>query len=66
MSSSSKILSEIFRLKLEIATRYPELMKYLDEEPITIPNQAKPKVDDASLNEYLHTLKNLIEKYGGA
>jgi hypothetical protein len=46
-----------------IKTKYPELVKYLDELPITIPNESNPKIDTKLLSDYLDSLQNLINKY---
>lgn len=63
MKISSKMLAEISNITRRIETDYPELYKYLDENPLTIPNEANPNVDDASLKEYLETLKSMLKKY---
>jgi len=63
MDFSSKILSEISEINNDIETNYPELYKFLDENPITIPNEVHPIMDDNSLKAYLETLKSLLKKY---
>ena len=42
---------------------HPELVKYLDEMPITIPNECNPEIGLNMLTDYLESLKSLIDKY---
>jgi hypothetical protein len=63
MNFSAKILSEISEINNEIETTYPELYAFLDENPITIPNELHPEMDDSSLGQYLETLKSVLSKY---
>ena len=65
MELSRSILSEITQITREIEDNYPELEKYLDERPITLPNENDPnaKVDDKALSEYLKGLKEMVSKY---
>ncbi|RIA11120.1 hypothetical protein OE09_3006 [Flavobacteriaceae bacterium MAR_2010_72] len=65
MEASNNILSEISRLTRYIEENYPELTKYLEENPLTISGNSSGKgsMDDKALNEYLNSLKSLIETY---
>lgn len=65
MKLSQTILSEITQITREIEDHYPELEKYLDERPITLPDENNPdaEVDDNALLEYLNGLKALVTKY---
>ncbi|MBJ6368455.1 hypothetical protein [Snuella sedimenti] len=65
MGSSEETLSKISKLTREIETNYPGLYKYLDESPMTIPNEAHPNIDAASMDEYLETLERLLSDYKG-
>ena len=59
----AKLLMEISNITQEIETDYPELYQYLEENPITIPNEDNLNVDDNSLKNYLETLKTMLKKY---
>ncbi|MEN3323791.1 hypothetical protein VP395_08640 [Mariniflexile soesokkakense] len=59
----AKLLLEISNITQEIETDYPELYQYLDENPITIPNEDNLNVDDKSLKNYLETLKTMLKKH---
>ena len=53
-------IADITRL---IETDYPELYQFLDENPITLPRAKHPKVDDEAMQEYLRSLKLLLENH---
>ena len=65
MKLSQSILAEITQVIRDIKDNYPELQKYLDERPMTLPDENDPnaKVDNKVLEEYLSSLKNLVSKY---
>lgn len=63
MKTVKKLLKEISDLIVEIETHYPDLYQYLDENPITIPNMEHPKIDAQELNDYLESLRDLLEKH---
>ena len=63
MKTVEILLKEISEIATEIETNYPELYKYLDENPITMPNMAHPKIDTKELEIYLETLNDLLDKH---
>jgi hypothetical protein len=63
MENIRKILTEISKTITNIETNYPEVYKYLCENPVTIPNQQDPKVGAKELQNYLESLKDLIKKF---
>lgn len=62
-NKDNKILTEISKLTSKIETDYPELYRFLDENPTTLPSRAHPKVDSNELKDYLQSLRQLIEKH---
>ena len=54
---------KILQVTLEIKGDYPELSKYIEEMPVTIPNDADPQINLKSLDDYLDSLNELINKY---
>ena len=56
------LLHKILSLTLTIKEHYPELSKYLEEMPETIPNQVHPK-DVENLKRYCNSLENILSKY---
>ena len=65
MKLSQQLLTEITQTTRDIEDNYPELQKYLDENPMTLPdeNNADVEMDDKALKEYLESLKELIKNY---
>ncbi|SDB61711.1 hypothetical protein SAMN03097699_2639 [Flavobacteriaceae bacterium MAR_2010_188] len=63
MTKEQELLTEISTITREIEERDPELLKYLDETPMTIPDIKNPDVDNKALKEYLETLKEIKSKY---
>ncbi len=63
MKQTHELLKEINEITLKIEQDYPELYQYLDENPITIPNLAHPKLDTKVFSEYLVSLKGLLQNH---
>lgn len=63
MKSEKELLTEISIITREIEEENPELLKYLDETPMTIPDVENPDVDIKQLEDYLETLKEIKRKY---
>jgi len=55
--------AEILNITLKIKKDYPELAKYIDEMPITIPNVKDPEITRENLKLYLESLKSALIKY---
>jgi hypothetical protein len=54
---------EISKLTYQIETYYPELYRFLDENPMTLPITPYPKVDKIALQEYLESLRQLLKHH---
>jgi len=63
MSDLKIMLTEITDLTNMIETDYPELYKYLDEDPMTIPAIKNPNMGKKVMQEYLDELKQLVKQY---
>ncbi len=65
MEISQKILTEISQITRDIEENYPELQKYLDETPMTLPDATNesPDMDNKALKDYLESLKEIVKKY---
>lgn len=63
MDKLSKIFTEITELTYEIEKEYPEIYKFLEEDPMTIPNMAHPNTDEKVMQAYLDDLKQLVRRY---
>ncbi|WP_455169861.1 hypothetical protein [Aegicerativicinus sediminis] len=63
MKTTQQLLTEISTLLRQIEEEHPELYKYLDETPMTIPDMENPDIDQNTLNEYLESLKSMVDNY---
>ena len=63
MKKLHALLTEINELTNRIKTVYPELYRFLDENPLTLPITAHPKVDKEALEEYLESLRQLLKHH---
>ncbi|TDP60927.1 hypothetical protein [Flavobacterium dankookense] len=63
MSSKDTLNSNILAITLKINNQYPELSKFLNEMPATIPNQENPEVNNHSLEQYYNSLVDLLKEY---
>ncbi len=53
----------ILLLTLNINVLYPELAKFIEEMPVTIPDESNPTINLKILKEYYYTLFDLVKKY---
>lgn len=63
MNDSMSIVTKITQLTSNIETNYPELYRILDENPLTLPNQSHPNLDQKTLMAYLESLKQLLKHH---
>jgi transaldolase len=55
--------SKILKITMKIKEHYPELSKYLEEMPITIPSENDAETTLDQLKTYYESLKSLLQKY---
>lgn len=63
MKQLQGILKEITQLTYTIEANYPELYRTLDENPMTIPATEHPHINKEVMQEYLESLKQLLEHH---
>lgn len=63
METEEAINAKIFKVTMVIQENYPELSKYLNEMPITIPIDSRPEVNVQHLQKYYDTLVSLFRNY---
>lgn len=62
--AKEKDLNEkILTLTLLIKNRYPELSKYIEEMPVTVPNKGDSSITSIDLHNYYESLNTLLRKY---
>ncbi len=63
MKTEKTLTENIIRITMTIRKEFPELMKFLNEMPETIPDQKSPEINDKILEEYFNSLKELLVNY---
>ena len=63
METEEEINAKIMKVTMVIQENYPELSKYLNEMPITIPIDSNPEVNVKNLQKYYATLVALFRNY---
>lgn len=54
---------KILKITMMIKDYYPELSKYLEEMPVTVPSENDPEITLSHLKSYYESLYSLMEKY---
>jgi hypothetical protein len=62
MTTEKELNAAILEKTLMIQEKFPELSKYIEEMPITIP-VSDPEINLKQLRDYYNSLENLIGKY---
>lgn len=55
--------SKVLEITLKIKDQYPELSKYIEEMPVTIPDEKKPEITLKNLKAYYDSLNDVLSKY---
>lgn len=63
MKTVSELNKAILDITMKIYNEYPELVKYLSELPVTIPDSSNPEINTLILQDYYETLSNIVKKY---
>lgn len=63
MKNLQSVLREILEITTTIETEYPELYRFLEESPMTLPAADHPGIDEYTLTEYLKSLKELLQHH---
>jgi hypothetical protein len=54
---------KILNITMWIKDKYPELSKYIEEMPITIPNEKHPIINLKNLESYYDSLTAILNNY---
>jgi len=61
--TENELSADILKITMTIKREFPELVKYLNEMPVTIPNSPHPEINMKSLNDYYNSLDALVKDY---
>lgn len=65
METIKELNERIFAITAKINKERPELLEFLNEMPVTVPNESNPEITAGILSDYCDSLKNLFTKAGG-
>ena len=63
MKTEKELNDDILNITMTIKDTFPELSKYIEEMPITIPNSSNPEINIKTLTDYYESLEGLLKKY---
>lgn len=63
MKTEAELNENILKITLTIRNEFPELMKFLNEMPDTIPDEKSPEINNKILQDYYDSLLDLLRKY---
>ena len=63
MTSEKEINEKIMTITMKIQKEFPELSKYLNELPVTIPIENDPEINTRVLIDYYESLAKLLSTY---
>lgn len=63
MKTETEINMDIIKTTMVIDEKFPELTKYIEEMPVTIPNKNEPEINETNLKDYQRSLDVLLNKY---
>ena len=63
MKTEAELNKNILKITMTIRNEFPELIKYLNEMPVTIPSDESPEINKKALQDYYDSLLDLLRKY---
>ncbi len=63
IQTEKEMNQKILDITMKIKDQYPELSKYLEEMPVTIPDEKNPEIALENLKAYYNSLDSLVSKY---
>lgn len=63
MKTEAELNENILKITMTIRNEFPELIKYLNEMKVTIPDVETPEISKKILQDYYDSLENLLRKY---
>lgn len=63
MKTEKELNENISKITMSIRNKFPELIKFLNEMPETIPDVEHPEINTKILQDYFNSLENLLMKY---
>lgn len=64
MKTEAELNKNILKMTTTIRNEFPELLKYLNEMPVTIPTEKSPEINHKILQDYYDSLLDILLTYG--
>ena len=61
--TEKELNAKILKITMTIKDKYPELSKYIEEMPVTIPDEKHPEITPNNLKTYYDSLNSVLNKY---
>jgi hypothetical protein len=61
--TEKELNAKILEITMIIKTQHPELSKYIEEMPVTIPDEQHPEITLQNLDAYYQSLTSMLKKY---
>lgn len=63
MEAEKELNAKILKVTMTIKEQHPELSKYIEEMPVTIPDEKHPEITLKILQAYYDSLNSIVDKY---
>ncbi|MDP1727916.1 MAG: hypothetical protein Q8M15_14115 [Bacteroidota bacterium] len=63
LETEKDLNAKILQITMTISEKYPELSKYIEEMPETIPDEKDPEITKKHLKGYYNSLNTMLNKY---
>lgn len=63
MKTEHDLNADILKLTMRIKEQHPELSSFIEEMPVTIPDEKNPEITRTNLTAYYDSLNALLNKY---
>lgn len=63
MKTEEEINKAILKINMKIKEEFPEISKYIQEIPITIPDTDNPEINSKILKDYYDSLIVIVKNY---
>jgi hypothetical protein len=63
VGTEKELNAKILEVTMEIKEKHPELTKFIEEMPVTIPDEKDPEITRKKLQAYYESLNTVLNKY---
>jgi hypothetical protein len=61
--TENELNTKILKITMTIKDKYPELSKYIEEMPVTVPDEKHPEITTKNLKAYYDSLNSVLSSY---